>query len=883
MSSRQGGSGGHRQGHGCASWGAVGLMAMALAARGQPADLPRMAPAKPGPKGAAGKVIQYEEKPSAAVIYQEETGGMMSPLPKAPAAAPRVSPEEGKPTPPRGPGVAGKPGTPAVATKPTEAPSIGVAGRPAAGPGVAAKKPAAEPGLAAKKPAGAPRIAAQSAAPAPDPAASAFASWGARVDQASEAGDSAALLRLAADPAARLDCDRAYRSWSIARAQEEKGDVAAATRTLDPILTGCADGVVRATTLEIARELVEPETLARWIAREAPNARAGEAQQRYDRLAITTALARNSASKAPPAERARALDKEIAEAVVRFRDAEGATGLGWTWLEAKDPASAALWFGRALTWRPGDDSVTRGLAYAALQERRFDDALRYVSPQPDGEEKRRITRDAYIGKAEGAYTMDRFAEALAHYGKASEQGTLPRYAREQEAWSYARTGRKAEAAKRFAALYREAPDRGAADGLLAAYENKTMIDADLRASEPLNSMLRAERAVAAFNASRFLEAAALDPGKYGEVGATSAPQASAYAGWRKKTGEDGTSRLKSHRTYAGEAGAVVAESTSLRLRGERHELRAGTPAAGALIGTAPAGMPLPTPIEETRATVDEGRLGVRIERGVAINAHAGAISSDAGLSQRAIGGLEVEAAPAWGFGAVGIYREPVRESILSYAGMRDPYSGTSWGRVSRDALSGRALVLMSPWSFGASARFARLTGTGVQDNDQKVAELSAGYNVELPDFAYASTSVSVSGDMYERNLSNFTLGHGGYFSPQRYRRLGAAFDFMTAENRRWIARGRFSAGLISKQVDEAPLFPLAPDGRVYPGTPTERAHDASANVVAVARLSPHVQLAAGLSRSISPQYAENHAFVQIRILFEPRASVVSADLPGFVR
>lgn len=847
---------------GRAHWWIGAVLTLSVTARSTPPEPPKT-PEAPAAKGAVGRVLEYEESPGGRVLYREESGGVLSPLPKAPPGR--------EPIPPM-PSGTGAPESTATG-KPTAPP---IAKVPASPPVAATKRPpASAPVAATRKPSPAPAVV--KAAPAPG--------WGEQVDAAAEAGDNAALVALASSPQARTDCGSAYRSWNIARALEEAGQSGAVARTLEPLLLQCKDGVVRATTLEIARELVDSELLARWVAREAPAVRTGEAEKRFDRLSIGLALARSTASKAPAIERARTVEREVGAAIVRFRDADGAAALGWLWLEARDPATAALWFGRARTWVPDDQMAARGLAHSALQERRFDDALGIARTLPDtAGEKRTITRDALVGKAETAFHAERFVEATEHLARAAEYGALPRYARELEAWSHSRLGRKAEAARRFAALYREAPDRPAAEGLLAAYDNKTMIDADLRGSEPLASMLRGERGTAAFNAGRFIEAAGLAPERYGAVGGVTAPQASAYGAWRAKSGEEGVSRIKSHWTYAVETGAVVAEGAALRLRVSRDDVEAGRPSGSALLGSVPATGPDPgVPVAETRATVNEGRVVARLERGIAWNATLGATSAEAGLAQRAVGSIEAEGAPAWGYLAGGLSREPVRETVLSYSGMRDPYSPSSWGRVTRDALAARALVLASPWSFGAAGRLARLEGVSVPSNRQNTAEFSVGYDASLPGFAYSVVGVSLSGDNYDRYLGNFTFGHGGYFSPQIYRRLGAALDFMTAENRAWIARGRVSAGLISQRLDASPWFPLQPDGRVYAGTPTTRAHDASGNIAAVARLGSHLQLAAGLSRSVAPQYSETHAFVLLRILFEPRASVVSADIPPFVR
>ncbi|MEO5676972.1 MAG: cellulose synthase subunit BcsC-related outer membrane protein, partial [Usitatibacter sp.] len=742
----------------------------------------------PAPRGASGAVLEHQESRSGGILYHQESGGLISPMPTAPKRPAPLPPIE--------------PAAPAqsVARKPA-APAQSVARKPAAPTQSVARKPAASAPVAA-----APKLRKVPAVAARDP------DWVDRLDRAVASDDTAALVALASAPDAVTDCARADRTWSLARALDESGDAAGAERVLDPLLTRCGDAVVRTTTLEIAREMVAPETLARWIARETPAARTGEAEKRFDRLAITLAISSSAAARAPAVERARAMDAEVGAKIVQFRDASAAATLGWLWLEGKDPASASLWFGRAHAWVPEDQDAARGMAYSALQERRFDAALALAQATAfPPEDRRKVLRDAYLGKADAAYRMDRFGETQELLASAASLGSLPRYALEIEAWSFARSGRKAEAAQRFAALYRESPNAASAEGLLASYDNRTMIDAGLAASEPLASMLRAERAVAAFNAGRYYEAAALGPKRYGAVAGVTAPQVGIYAGAGNKTGEEGLSRFHRNTTTSVEGGAVVAEGIALRLRLDRRVIESGRPAATAVLGSAPRTSDSAVEFTDTRANVGEGRIAARLERGLAIDAFIGSADAQAGLARRAIGGVEVQGAPSWGQFAVALAREPVRESVLAYAGMRDPYTGASWGRVTRDALSARMLVLKAaPWTVGASARLARFEGVDVQSNRERNGEVSLGRDLGLPGFAYSAASLSASSDSYERNLGNFTVGHGGYFSPQRYRRLGAALDFMTAHERQWMVRGRVSAGVVSKRVDAAPVLPLAP-------------------------------------------------------------------------
>ena len=109
--------------------------------------------------------------------------------------------------------------------------------------------------------------------------------------------------------------------------------------------------------------------------------------------------------------------------------------------------------------------------------------------------------------------------------------------------------------------------------------------------------------------------------------------------------------------------------------------------------------------------------------------------------------------------------------------------------------------------------------------------------------------------------------------------VGVAFDFMTEETKSWLVRGRMSTARVWKREDAAPLFPLAPDGRIYQGS-RSIGYDASIRLSGVAQLSPRVQAGLAFGRGISPQFGDKLVMLELRILLEPRRGVVSADLPA---
>ncbi len=421
---------------------------------------------------------------------------------------------------------------------------------------------------------------------------------------------------------------------------------------------------------------------------------------------------------------------------------------------------------------------------------------------PDVPGRAALRRDARVAIAQHDYAFERYAEAADGLEKAAKEGELPRYARAMQAWCDLRLGNRERSAARFAALYRESPDRESAEGLIAASGGAGAIPADLAAKEPLRTLVAARQGEDAFRNGRFLEARALDPKRWGEAGSPGVLQALLGGGFRKKTGEPGLGKMRQSLWPAFEVASGLSPWTAIAIRGDRAELDAGTLSSTALVGSAPTGAG-PTPQLQTKATVNEGRVAVRYERGFALMAALGRGPDGGPIGARTVGAAELALTPAWGQSALAVFAEPVRETVLSYAGMRDPWTGTPWGGVMRRGVEARFLRLGdAPWTMGLRVRGEDITGTLVQDNTRAVVDATLGRDLGFAGFAYAAASAYAGLEGYRRNLGQMTIGHGGYFSPQRYARAGAALDFMTEEDRRWLVRGRLSGGYFDKRDDE---------------------------------------------------------------------------------
>ncbi len=134
-----------------------------------------------------------------------------------------------------------------------------------------------------------------------------------------------------------------------------------------------------------------------------------------------------------------------------------------------------------------------------------------------------------------------------------------------------------------------------------------------------------------------------------------------------------------------------------------------------------------------------------------------------------VGGASVDGdIGTWGW-RLRLSRRPVASSVLSYAGMQDPRTGLIWGGV---VATGGGVALS--WDQGErdgiwlNMDHHKLSGKYVADNWR--SRLMGGYYRRLLSAPNQELSVGVNlmHWRYRRNLSEYTVGHGGYYSPQRY-------------------------------------------------------------------------------------------------------------------
>jgi len=245
-----------------------------------------------------------------------------------------------------------------------------------------------------------------------------------------------------------------------------------------------------------------------------------------------------------------------------------------------------------------------------------------------------------------------------------------------------------------------------------------------------------------------------------------------------------------------------------------------------------------------------------------------------------VGGVRYHLTGDDGSITVNLSRRPQTGSELSYAGLRDPWTGLVWGGVRRDALDVHSSVDIGRVNAFADVGAAVLTGRNVASNTG--VTLRTGVTTPLLERADMRVSTGAVGNAwhYASNLRYYTFGQGGYYSPQRYLSLGLPIEW---QGRRGGLRWDITAtvGVSNSYERSSPIYPnglpallsLQSIGSLAPN-PASSTRGVTflygLSGIAEYRFNPH--LVAGLAFDIdrSHDYAPSSAMVYVRYNVDAR-------------
>jgi tetratricopeptide (TPR) repeat protein len=563
-------------------------------------------------------------------------------------------------------------------------------------------------------------------------------------------------------------------------------------------------------------------------------------------------------------------------------EAGWADALAWIYYGERKSELAKKWFSRALSLDSSDENASYGLALIAKEHGDISEVKARALHAPKDPNLRTLLQQIYTTEAGQSYDRKQYEECLDLLAKAEALEPLTADQRMLRAWTHYQMGEYAQSASEFEALYRARHDKVSAQGLFYSLERLNQEDKACALAKqiggPLAPLVWAQRSRDLYDRGLFLASYAEMPTLYPALKNIDSPSMDAGVAARQKSGQSGLSRLNAERLPFVGGTVVMAGVNQLSMRISRTFLDSGPLPNNALVGTAPV-MQRPYSFAPTThlslTTVNlsffhQGWFTPYLELGT--TPIGGPVSV---LPTGRLGFIQQVDSGNWG---LSIFSKSNTESILSYTGIRDPYKGGTWGRVVESGATATGYMdLGSNWGFSGEGTLGVLTGDNVQTNGHVALSAGVGKDLRLDGFQYFVVGPGFYGEHFQHNLSGFTIGQGGYFSPEYLAQGTVGVNFLTLEGQPFIVRGRFGIGGQDNQQNASPLFPLAPDGRMYAAT-NQASFVASAEVEGVVRLADHWQFGGAVSYDKSADYTESTEMLFFRYEFNPRPAVFSSDL-----
>ena len=156
-------------------------------------------------------------------------------------------------------------------------------------------------------------------------------------------------------------------------------------------------------------------------------------------------------------------------------------------------------------------------------------------------------------------------------------------------------------------------------------------------------------------------------------------------------------------------------------------------------------------------------------------------------------------------------RRAVTGSVLSYAGARDPRTGAPFGGVLANGVR-FGLSRDAGGTFGAFSALSvhRLTGTEVQANNRMQLIAGGYWRLINEDDRVLTVGTNAMLWRFSENAGEYTLGHGGYYSPQRYASVSLPVAF-SARTARLSYTVRAALSRSRSSTAAADYFPTRPD------------------------------------------------------------------------
>ena len=233
-------------------------------------------------------------------------------------------------------------------------------------------------------------------------------------------------------------------------------------------------------------------------------------------------------------------------------------------------------------------------------------------------------------------------------------------------------------------------------------------------------------------------------------------------------------------------------------------------------------------------------------------------------------------------------RDSVKDTQLSYAGLRDPGTitafnpGNVWGGVM--ANSGNIQYsrgdLISGFYAGVGGQY--ITGYHVQDNRRYDGSMGAYWRAfTMPEYGQLNIGANFFAMHYTYNLQAFTYGQGGYFSPQSYFLANVPITWTGHYLTRWhyTVLGSFGIQAFSENAEALAPLDLGIETNTFNNAKVAALTSVGANFdvrgQAAYAISDHWFVGGFAGANNSRNYTNVNAGFSIRYLFRSQPSTVA--------
>lgn len=520
-----------------------------------------------------------------------------------------------------------------------------------------------------------------------------------------------------------------------------------------------------------------------------------------------------------------AADSPLAADAIRER----ILGAAWARQDAGDHSTALAYFRRAGT--QADASLGTALALRALD--RQDEALQTACRPPLLDEQPTLCRDWLGETLVAAWNRGQAQDSVAIADQLDSLGLLTDANRELRAWALYRLGDAARSRQEFSALLDREPDReDLAEALLATTEDAPRAREALADRHPLvRQRWQRRQADSAFGRKQFDLALRLgEPALSGRDGL----EIGGHAHYRLREGDSGLSELVTRE--GGLAASALSGDWRWGLTASHTQLDQGGVEPGSWFGTAPVGTDFPgqTHVGEPglRLDLEKQTAGRTLYLGVAqeLRDQPANASWTAQLSATLYHDTTTT--------ALSLFHRYREDSFLSRAGNQDLRAAEPWGGALATGFRGlHARSLGNRWTASLSGQFEQIDGENLEDNRGGMLRLDLVREHGDDRLDYWRSGGFISHMHYDENLNDYSLGHGGYFSPDRFSSIGISTELLTPEGH--TGQVKLAASVAYSVIEQADYwrFPRSETGERVAGD-RQRGLSGQLTLQAQRRLSP---------------------------------------------